>query len=271
MTIHPTMTPGLCSVTFRQFGTAAVVELAAAAGLAGIEWGADVHVPVGDLTAARVARQLTTEAGLAVTSYGSYLTADRRSRERLEPVLATAAALGADLVRIWCPFGVEPGAPASDRSKVAGVLAGWTERAAADGITLYLEFHGGTLTASAPSARALLEEVGDGRLRCGWQARYWDVPPTDRLDPADELALLEPWLAHVHVYEWEHDTTRLPLEAGHGSWPAVLAQASRTDPGPVRRYALLEFVTDDDPAALGTDAATLIRWLAQIQAQEVAT
>jgi sugar phosphate isomerase/epimerase len=258
-------------VTFRQLDVGAIVGLAAAARLAGIEWGGDVHVPPGDLTAARAARRRCADAGLAVASYGSYLFADGASAGLLDPVLATAAELGSDLVRVWCPFGVEPGAPPSERSAVAEVLAGWVEEAASLGISLYLEFHGGTLTATAPSARALLEEVGDERLRCGWQPRYWDVPDADQLDAADELALLEPWLAHVHVYEWEDSATRLPLSAGQAHWPKILEQASGVDPGPTRRFALLEFVAGDDPTALVADAATLTRWLAGRPSGEVAS
>ena len=39
--------PGLCSITFRDLSVDDVVALAADAGLAGIEWGADRHVPPG--------------------------------------------------------------------------------------------------------------------------------------------------------------------------------------------------------------------------------
>ena len=37
--------PGLCSVTFRELDAERVVELAAEAGLACVEWAGDVHVP----------------------------------------------------------------------------------------------------------------------------------------------------------------------------------------------------------------------------------
>src|SRR2546421_12786695 len=62
--------PGLVSVTFRQLAPAAVVDLAVRAGLCGIEWGADVHVP--DVPAARRVASLTGDAGLVVACYGSY-------------------------------------------------------------------------------------------------------------------------------------------------------------------------------------------------------
>ena len=63
---------GVTSVSFRQHTPQQIIAAAAAAGLDGIEWGADVHVPAGDLAAAEQVRQLTQAAGLEVLSYGGY-------------------------------------------------------------------------------------------------------------------------------------------------------------------------------------------------------
>src|SRR3954447_6657285 len=68
----PYLSLGVCSVTLRACSIDEVVEVAAGAGLECIEWGADVHVPPGDLDAARRAREATLAAGLRVASYGSY-------------------------------------------------------------------------------------------------------------------------------------------------------------------------------------------------------
>lgn len=94
------ITPGLVSVTFRKLDVASVVSLAAEAGLTSIEWGADVHVPVGDSGAAAVARKLCAEAGLEISSYGSYYRADTDVGE-FESVVTTAVALGAPSIRVW--------------------------------------------------------------------------------------------------------------------------------------------------------------------------
>ena len=264
MTTSTALAPGLCSVSFRQLGIAEVVDVALAAGLTGIEWGADMHVPAGDERAAASAARLTTESGLQVASYGSYLFADEHGPEAIGPVLDTAAALGTDLVRIWCPFGVEPGCAEAERGAVIDVL-GFLASAAADrGVTLYLEFHGGTLTASATSTLAVLEGVGAANLATAWQPPYWDPGVLDREPASDvaDLALLAPWLAHVHVYEWSPDLTRHPLAEGDGHWPAALAAAAAApSPAGRERFALLEFVLGDEPDALVADAETLRRWL----------
>ncbi len=62
---------GLVSVTFRQLTPSAIITLVTRAGLDGIEWGGDVHVPHGDLVRARQVRQQTIQAGLQSAAYGS--------------------------------------------------------------------------------------------------------------------------------------------------------------------------------------------------------
>ena len=254
--------PGLCSVTFRGRPVPEVVEVAAAAGLSAIEWGGDVHVPHGDLRAAADAAARSRAAGLSVVSYGSYLCCDATSARRGRPtpetsaVLDTAEALGAPWVRVWCPFGVEPGAGPAEVDGVASALQVVAVAAAERGLGVYLEFHGGTLTADVASAVSLLGRVGSPEVACAWQAPYWAPEPL-----AAEVADLEslgPWLAHLHVYAWDADGTRQPLAQESDRWPARLAAAAGPEVGSAlapelagrARVALLEFVADDDPEHL---------------------
>jgi 3-dehydroshikimate dehydratase len=65
------------------------------------EWGGDVHVPAGDLSAAREARAASRERGIRVASYGPYFCAGSHGPLAFAPVLASAAALGAARIRIW--------------------------------------------------------------------------------------------------------------------------------------------------------------------------
>jgi sugar phosphate isomerase/epimerase len=98
-----TIQSGLVSITFRKLTPRQVVESAAAAGVAGIEWGGDVHVPHGDLAKAADARRLTADAGMVVAAYGSYYRAGQSEKDGLpfERVLETARELGAPLIRVW--------------------------------------------------------------------------------------------------------------------------------------------------------------------------
>ncbi|HZG75644.1 MAG TPA: hypothetical protein VEZ72_07275 [Paenibacillus sp.] len=92
---------GLLSITFRSMSPEAIAALAAEAGLEGIEWGGDLHVPHGDVEAARRVARLTAEAGLAVAAYGSYYRIGVEQPYSFDDVLASASALGAPAVRVW--------------------------------------------------------------------------------------------------------------------------------------------------------------------------
>ncbi len=250
--------PGLCSVTLRHLGVEEVARLAAAAGLRAVEWGGDVHVPPGDRGAARRACLATVAAGLECASYGSYLLADGdASKESVARALDTALDLGAPHVRVWTPFGVEPGSPRT--SEVVDALRMICEAAADRELTVGLEFHGGTLTATASSTRGLLDAVGAPILSSYWQPPYW-LPDRPVADDASEVLELAPRLSHLHVYEWASSGDRRPLAEGEDRWRAVFG-ALRAGAAPLRpspRTAFLEFVAGDDPDSLRRDARTLL-------------
>ncbi|MFN2155934.1 MAG: sugar phosphate isomerase/epimerase, partial [Anaerolineae bacterium] len=92
---------GLVSITFRQLSPAEIVARAAQAGLEAIEWGGDVHVPHGDVDAARTVRRTTEEAGLQVAAYGAYYRVGHEEPCPFADVLESAVALGAPLIRVW--------------------------------------------------------------------------------------------------------------------------------------------------------------------------
>jgi 3-dehydroshikimate dehydratase len=241
--------PGLCSVTFRTLDVAAVSELAAECGLQAIELGGDVHVPVGDIVAAEAARRACADHGVAIASYGSYLTAGRISdAAEVRSVLDTALALGAPNVRVW----------ARDSDTTATDLTAICADATDRDLTISLEFHPGTSTETAASTNSLLNAVAADNLFTYWQ-------PNPVLSPEEALSELDavlPRVTHLHVFSWQPDHVRLPLHDGSQLWPEALRRATATHSPIGSRIAFLEFVHDDDPAQLRADAATLHHWLA---------
>lgn len=248
-----TIRPGLCSVTFRQLDPAAIAALAASAGLKAIEWGGDVHVPPGDAVRAAEVARITADAGLAVASYGSYFRAEHG--EDIAPVLDSAEALGADRIRVWAGRIGSADATAAERAATVDALAVAAEQAGSRGISLALEFHGRTLADDAEQTLRVLEEVGSPHLGTYWQ-------PTVSASDAVAVAEYERIADHVsaaHVFSWWPATQRLPLTARDGLWRAFFAAAAAAPVPP--RDALLEFVPDDDPAALAAEAAALRAYL----------
>ena len=245
---------GLVSVTFRQLPADEVVDVAAKAGLAAIEWGGDVHVPLGNLVTARRVKALCEERGLAIAAYGSYLRAGNVDREEMRSAVATAEALGAPRIRVWAGNVGTAQAGVGDRMAVTRGLGELADVAAGSGVEIALEFHRNTLTDEVDSTITLLLDVGAPNLKTYWQ------PPVD-LDDAqclEQLEALMPWLSTVHVFSWWPANTRLPLAARESLWRPVL---DRLAAEPREINALLEFVADDSPEQLAKDAADLHSWI----------
>lgn len=250
--------PGLCSVTFRDRGADEVIALAADAGLAGIEWGGDVHLPPGDASAATALARRCADAGLACPSYGSYFFAGFNDTDDLQPVIDTTRALGASTIRIWTAFGVTADAPEADRVRVADAVADAVARVAAHGLRVGLEFHPGTLTHTAASAAWLVGRAMHENLFTYWQP---EAGATDAHSLA-EFRIVQPDVAHLHVFSWDPDDEhRRPLAHLETMWTRVLAEARAPGRWNEERYAFLEFVAGDDPAQFRADAATMRRWL----------
>ncbi|HTV74880.1 MAG TPA: TIM barrel protein [Candidatus Acidoferrales bacterium] len=254
---------GLCSVTFRALAPEQTLELAAQAQVEGIEWGADVHVPVGDLVAAQRVAAATSHYGIAVASYGSYVEAGAVPVSAFSPVLETAVALGAPNIRIWAGRrGVASvDVPPDERARCIADLRTMAEQASQAGVTLSLEFHRLTLTDSLASTLDILRHVNHEALYTYWQPR----PGIGALEAIEELIAVRPWLSHLHVFNWNEQRERFPLAPAEPFWHGVLETVSAApDPRFDRRWAMIEFVRGDDPAVFPADAEALRRWLASL-------
>jgi sugar phosphate isomerase/epimerase len=263
----PQLRPGLCSVTLRKHSPTEILRLAAEAGLEGIEWGGDVHVPPGDLTLAASVGEQTRAAGLEVVSYGSYYRLAHSETDGMPftSVLETAQALGAPVIRVWA--GTKSPEKATDTESVA-VVADATRIASlaqSAGIKVALEFHAGTLTETLASTQQLLAAASHPNLYTLWQPIYWGDGATTEANEAVLQSLL-PHLAHLHVFSWEQNTPgvteRFPLVHGEAAWKRYLALLTANPNTAIApRWLCLEFVADDSPANLAADAATLNRWV----------
>lgn len=252
---------GLVSVTFRQLTAGDILRLVAEAGLQGIEWGGDIHVPHGNVAVARQVGRQTREAGLRVVAYGSYYRLQESERAGLSfsAVLDSAVALGAPVIRVWAG---QRGSAQADGAYRAGVVA--DARRVADlageaGVTVALEFHGNTLTDTNAAAQQLLREIDHPRVASLWQPHREEFGGPNR----EGLRGLLPWVRHVHCFHWRYDgatVTRRPLAEGAAEWReylTILRAAGRS------LDVLLEFVAGDAVEQFRQDVATLRGWLAE--------
>ncbi|MCU6796233.1 sugar phosphate isomerase/epimerase [Paenibacillus sp. WQ 127069] len=242
---------GLLSVTFRQLSPLEIIQLVAQVGLQAIEWGGDIHVPHGDVNRAKEVKGWTESEGIAIASYGSYYRVGCTNKEGLtfDQVLESAVALQAPAIRVWAG---DQGSDISDDAwwdKVITDAARIADLAQGAGITVDFEYHGNTLTDTRETTVRLLEGIGHSNIRCNWQP---SVALTIEQRQRDLRAVL-PWLANVHVFQWEPGV-RKPLADGLEEWRDYVSIV-REAPG--HRYAMLEFVRDNDPQQFLADAVVL--------------
>ncbi len=231
---------GLTSVTFRKLAAQEIISRAAAAGLAGIEWGSDVHVPPHDLENARRVGEETRKAGLTVTSYGTYYRLG--CGQDFAPYLDVAEALGAPLLRLWA--GTKGSADTDGDTRCAWVedARRCADMAAARGLIVGFEYHPVTLTDEGASAVRLMREIDHPVCRLYWQPEF--AKSADAI--VEGLLSVRPYLAAFHVFCWNPDHSRRPLADGIARWRSWLELVPEARDLP----CLIEFVPGDDPAIL---------------------
>lgn len=253
--------PGLISVTFRQLSAGEVVDLASQAGLDGIEWGGDVHVPHGNIQIARQVRRMTEDAGLQVTSYGSYYHAGQSqgAGPSFESVLETATTLGSPMIRVWAGSRRSIDADKQYWDRVISDTRRIADIAGAAGVGISYEFHEDTLADTGKSTQRLLKEVAHDNVTACWQP----IPEISVEENLKALEVVLPGLSNVHIFHWRPiSRQRCLLSAGLDDWRQYLKKVASTGRD---HFALIEFVKEDAPDNFLTDAQTLKQLLSELE------
>lgn len=240
---------GVASVTFRGVGVNHVVKLAKNAGLDGIEWAGDVHVPCGNLKTAKKVQSITKEAGLSIISYGSYFRLGVQRAEDIEYYLQAAQTLGAPIMRIWGGNKSSVMYTKEERCLLISQAKQIAARAEAYGITLGFECHDSTITDDYAFVKQFLDEVGSPYLKTYWQPnRFRDFSYN-----LEALKALAPDVICVHVQRWAGDT-RFFLHEFRDEWEQYTAVLKAA--GADYKF-ILEFLPECSGAWLNSEAETL--------------
>lgn len=246
---------GVVSVTFRSLQPAEIIRLAAQAGLNGIEWGGDVHVPHGDVKKAREVYRMTIESGLKIPSYGSYfeLGNSRTNGLEFDRVLESAVELHAPHIRIWAGNVGSRDAGEDYRKSINEETQGICDAALKENIKISFEYHNDSLTDTPESTIKLIRDVNRSNLYTYWQASL-NTAPEERLEGMKKVS---PWLSNIHVYQLD-GYDRLELSEGEEEWKKYFGYAAKIEGD---RFCMLEFVKNELPEQMIKDAGVLNRLL----------
>lgn len=245
---------GLVSISFRSLSCEEIITISRNSGLSAIEWGSDVHVLPGDVARAKEIGELTRAAGLAVSSYGAYYrlgdfpTAQEQTEE-FQKLIASAKALGTDIIRIWAGRKGSVSVSAEDRKKMTEEARLLGRLCAENGVILSFECHPDTFTDDAASAVCLMKEVNSPRVKMHWQPNQHKSFEYN----CNALSLLLPYLTVVHCFNW-HGDKKEPLALGKTEWERYTELITADEK---EHFLLLEFMPDNNTQSLPKEAGSL--------------
>jgi sugar phosphate isomerase/epimerase len=188
-----------CSISALDRPLRAAAELAAAAGLDGLEVTArpphlDPEAPLAEI---RRAGDEVRAAGVEVVAYGSYLgRPDRHGAKAAQREAALAAALGTPRLRVWADC--IPGAPDGGSETVVATLRAACDAAAADGIDVVVERHVGSFADTPERIDALLTAVDRPNLALNYQVLD-GLPQRLAAAQPDDARRLAPRARYFHL------------------------------------------------------------------------
>ncbi len=152
-----------------------------------------------------------------------------------ESITDTANAIGAKIIRIW--QGTKPSTDVSDDMLLSMVNETKTlaDIASKKGLTVAFEFHNGTNNDNGKSSVEFLKAVNKQNVKT-----YWQPFSTD--DDISNLKAVIPYLACVHIFEWNENGKRYSLKHGSKRWSEFLKIINESNANP---YFIMEFVKHD--------------------------
>lgn len=244
--------PGLVSISFRNHTPEEILSEAQKCQLRSIEWGSDVHAPLGEEGRMEVLRDLQAERGISCCSYGTYFRLGFTPMEELPAYIRGAKALGTNMLRLWAGRKKASDCSEEDRQAFFALCLQAAEIARAHDVILCLECHRRSYTETMEGALELMRYVNSPHFKMYWQ-------PNPDISVEDNLAYiraLREYITHVHVFHWVKDQ-RLPLGDGIPVWKRYLAELEGD------HQLLLEFMPDDRLESLPSEARALRELIGQ--------
>lgn len=244
---------GLTSVTFRQSSASEVIRYCRDCGISAIEWGSDVHVPVGDVLNAEQIKKECKTAGISISSYGTYYrcgTYEDGAKE-FAKYIEIARILEAPTLRVWIGNRNFEDGDEEYIESIVSELQMLCDLAGKENMEIAGEFHGGTLCNTGKSALEMVERVN--RDNFGMYFQYdWNVSLEHN---CENLKSFLPILKNVHVFHYDNNG-RHSLGEGDGEyiWRKFIEILEHND---VNTALLFEFLPDQTVKCLEQEVEIL--------------
>lgn len=203
---------GMTSVTFRNNSVEEIIALCKESYIECIEWGGDIHVPPNNIENAERVGELTRNAGIAVSSYGSYFKVGVNSVDDFKMVLAAANALNAPVIRVWCGDKGSKNTNDDELLYYVSCLKEMCKLSKQYDITIACEFHNNTYNDSAKTALELINQVD-----CDNFKTYWQTLNYNQID-YENLKALNKNIVNIHVFSWNKQGKRYALKKKYKIW-----------------------------------------------------
>ena len=234
---------GFTTVTFRKKSRREICEIAIKNDIKYIEWGGDIHLPPNDINALRDVLSLQEEFGLTAVSYGTYYRLGEENYSLWESITDTANAIGAKIIRIWQGTKASTDVNESEFLSMVDETRTLADIASQKGLTVAFEFHNGTNNDNGKSSVEFLKAVNKQNVKT-----YWQPFSTD--DDISNLKAVIPYLACVHIFEWNKNGKRYSLKHSSKRWSEFLKIINESNANP---YLIMEFVKHDSKRQFAKD------------------
>jgi len=232
---------GLCSISFRSKSVSEITLAVKKTSLEYIEWGSDVHLPVGK----------SIMSDIPMSSYGTYFRLGANPISELKGYIDTAKANNTDILRLWC--GGVGSSETPDKKALFQECRDAAKLAEAEGVMLCMECHMNTFTDTPESARELMEEISSPAFRMYWQPNQYRSVEKNIYS----AKTLSSWVENIHVFNWEGER-HLPLGEAQDVWKRYLECFEKG-------VLLLEFMPDNRLETLPVEAESLMRILEDLK------
>lgn len=232
---------GLTSVTFKNLNAVEIIKYCTDCKIGAIEWGSDVHVPIGDIDNAKFIKTECEKEGIVVSSYGTYYRCGtyEDTEATFGEYVKIAEILGAPIMRIWVGDRNFEKADDAYIEKIVSELQMMCDIAKSKNIEIGCEFHGGTLCNTKASALKIVEAVNRDNFGMYFQYDYH----TTFEENCDTLKEFIPILKNVHVFNVDENVTRFSLSENGGEehWSSFVKILKENN---ISTNLLFEFLSD---------------------------